>query len=265
MNEALLLIGHGSVRYPDAAGDIQFHAESLRAAGRFSQVETAVLNGTPSVATALGRMSAGVIRVVPCFMEDGYFTRVAVPRAIAAARHAGAIRGAIRGAETPAAHSAAEPRIILCPPVGVHDGMAGVIERQALVACAGLGSNPHNAAVVIVGHGSARAPGRVLALHRHAARVASTTLFARVEAACLEEPPFVADTLASLRTHPVVVIGFFAGQGGHVRDDLPALIAAEQRARGDAGPDVLFHASVINDPALVAIVLDQAESDPPGE
>ena len=29
-------------------------------------------------------------------------------------------------------------RVILCPPIGVHDGMAGIIERRALAACARL-------------------------------------------------------------------------------------------------------------------------------
>jgi sirohydrochlorin cobaltochelatase len=219
------------------------HAEALRASGQFARVEVAVLNGAPSVSEALGRISQPVIRVVPFFMEDGYFSRVAVPRAV----HAAGCRS----------------RIVMCSPVGVHDGMAGVIERQALAGCDALGIPSHTVAVLVVGHGSARAPGRVLALHRHAARVASTTLFGRVEAACLEEAPFVADMLAMLRAHPVVVIGFFANQGGHVRDDVPALIAAEQAARGDSGLAVRFHGSVVDDPAVTAIVLDQAMSGTP--
>jgi sirohydrochlorin ferrochelatase len=165
-------------------------------------------------------------------MEDAYFSQVAVPMAV--------------GAGT---------QIALCPPIGVHDGIAGIIERQAVAACADLGVPPHTAAVMVIGHGSASAPGRNLTLHRHTARVASTTLFARVEAACLEEPPFVAETLASLRAHPVVVIGFFANQGSHVRDDVPALIAAEAQARY---LPIRFHGSVVDDPALVAIILDQA-------
>jgi sirohydrochlorin cobaltochelatase len=208
------------------------HAEALREGGHFAQVEFAVLNGAPSVPEALGRITAPLIRVVPFFMEDAYFSQVAVPMAVGAGIH-----------------------ITLCPPVGVHDGMAGIIERQALAACADLGVPPHAAAVMVIGHGSARTPGRNLTLHRHTARVASTTLFARVEAACLEEPPFVAEALASLRTHPVVVIGFFANQGSHVRDDVPALIAAEAQVRD---LPIRFHGSVVDDPALVPIILDQA-------
>ncbi len=56
------------------------------------------------------------------------------------------------------------------------------------------------------------------------------------------------------------VIGFFANQGGHVRDDMPALIAAEQASRGEAGLLVRFDGSAIDDPALVLIILDQATS-----
>jgi sirohydrochlorin cobaltochelatase len=301
-NKALLLIGHGSARYPEAGSAMQAHAESLRAGGHFSQVEVAVLDGAPSVAEALARIDRPVIRVVPFFMEDGYFTRVAVPRAVEETLRRlrspswpgvrGAAAGAGGGGPDKPGHDGRgtdhagegmgdagegmghadegmggddrgagrdRGRIVWCPPVGVHDGIAGVIERQALAACEGRHIPSHAAAVVVVGHGSASAPGQVLALHRHASRVASTTLFARVEAACLEETPFLADTLGSLRTHPVVVIGFFANNGGHVLEDVPALIAAEAAARGEAGPGLWFHGSVINDPEMVPIVLDQAQ------
>lgn len=237
-NDALLLIGHGSVRTSDAGAAMCRHAERLRETGRFAQVEVGLLNGLPSVRDALLRTGAGVIRVVPFFMEDGYFSRVAVPRALGD-------RGAL-----------------MCPPVGVHDGMAGLIERQALAACDRLGIPSRAVAVLVVGHGSSSSPGRALALHRHASRVAATELFVRVEAACLEETPFVADALLGLRAHPVVIIGFFANHGGHVRDDVPAIVAAEQTARGEAGHAVRFNGIVTDDPMMVQIIMDQAISDP---
>lgn len=233
-NDTLLLIGHGSARYPDAAAAIHRHAAALRQSNRFARVAVGLLNGAPSVSDALAELGTGSIRVVPFFMEDGYFTRVAVPRALD------------------------EWQVTIGPPVGVHDGMAGLMERQALVACDALGVASRHVAVLVVGHGSSSAPGRTLALHRHTSRVAATELFARVEYACLEEPPMVADVLAGLRAHPVVVIGFFAGSGGHVRDDIPALITAERAAREDAGFAVQFHGSVCDDPVMTEIILDQA-------
>jgi sirohydrochlorin cobaltochelatase len=147
---------------------------------------------------------------------------------------------------------------VLCPPIGIHDGMAGLIERHALAACDGLGIPSRAVAVLVVGHGSASEPGRTLSLHRHTSRVAATELFARVESACLEEIPFVADVLAGLRAHPVVVVGFFANQGSHVRTDVPALIAAERAVRDQSVQAVRFQDSVIEDPSVVQIILDQA-------
>lgn len=233
-HDALLLIGHGSARYPDAGRAMLRHADRLRVAGRFAEVAAGLLNGMPSVAEALAGITAGTIRVVPYFMEDGYFARIAVPRALG------------------------DRKAVLCPPVGVHDGMAGLIERQALAACERSGIPSRDAAILVAGHGSSSAPGRAMALHRHASRTAATGLFARVEAACLEESPFVADALSGLRAHPVVVIGFFAGEGGHVRDDIPALIAAEVAVRGDAGFAVRFSGSVTDDAAMIEIIEDQA-------
>jgi sirohydrochlorin cobaltochelatase len=241
--DALLLIGHGSARYPDAASAMQLHADTLRAGGQFGQVAVALLNGAPSVGDVFNRIGATRLFVVPFFMEDGYFSRVAVPEVIAS----------VVGGD-----AATLARITMCPPVGVHDGMAGLIERQSLARCAVSGVRSRDTAVLVVGHGSAKSPGRALALHRHSARVAATELFARVEAACLEEMPFVADALHGLRAHPVVVIGFFANHGGHMRDDVPALIATEQAARGDTGHMVQFHGCVADDPAMTQIILDQA-------
>jgi sirohydrochlorin cobaltochelatase len=238
-NDVLLLIGHGSGRYLDAGSAMHRHARQLRAEHQFAQVEVALLNGFPSVPEALNRIEAPTIRVVPFFMEDGYFSRVAVPRVL---------RGRL---------------VLLCPSVGVHDGMAGLIERHALTVCDRLGIPSRTAAVLVVGHGSSSAPGRALALHRHTARVAATELFARVETACLEEAPFVAEALRGLRTHPTVMIGCFANQGGHVRDDMPALIAAEQAARRHTNPGVdgfavRFDGSIADDPAMIQIIMDQA-------
>ena len=142
-------------------------------------------------------------------MEAGYFTQEAIPRALGGI---GASVSARRWARMTA--------------------WRGLIERQALAACEAMGVPSRDAAVLVAGHGSASAPGRTLALHEHAARVGWTALFARVESACLEEAPFVAETLRGLRRHPVVVIGFFAGDGGHVRDDVPAWWRRSRR-RGD--------------------------------
>ncbi|HQT79295.1 MAG TPA: CbiX/SirB N-terminal domain-containing protein [Rhodopila sp.] len=239
-NAALLLIGHGSSRYPGAGDLLHRHADALRRAGHCAAV--GLLNGSPSVADAVQALPAIAIRVVPFFMEDGYFTRVAIPRALG------------------------DRPVHLCPPVGIHPAISGMIEHQAAAACASLGIAPGSAAVVLIGHGSASAPGRRLALHDHATAVAATRRFAQVETACLEEAPFVADILRRLRGYPVIAIGYFANLASHVREDVPALLDAEQAERGGGEPTVHFVGNVTENPAMVDIILDQAGfSDTGGE
>ena len=235
LNQALLLIGHGSARYPDAAAPMRQHAEAIRMRGW--SVEIAVLNGQPTVADALVRLDSASVRAVPFFMEDGYFSKIAIPGAVDAVAP-----GAVRYAE----------------PVGVHHAIAAIMLRQALAGCAALGVSPGSAALVAIGHGSSRSPGRALALHRHCSRVADTAGFAAVRAACLEEAPFAADVLAALRSYPVVVTGYFANRASHVLEDVPALLAAEQAARGPGGLPVRFQGCVADDPAMADIVLEQA-------
>lgn len=206
-DDALLLIGHGSARYPEAGRILREHARRISATGSCREVGTGLLNGTPSAAEALARLAAPVIRIVPFFMENGYFSRVAVPRALGMPDIPGP------GAEF-AADGATRSRLLLCPAVGTHDDMAGLIARQVLAGCAERGTEATTTSVVVVGHGSARSPGQALALHRHTARLTTMRLFASVTAACLEEPPFVATVLRGLRTNRVVVVGFFAAEGG---------------------------------------------------
>lgn len=240
-DEALLLIGHGSSRYPDAGRLLHQYARQVSLTGSFREVAMGLLNGAPSAAEALARLTAPVIRVVPFFMENGYFSRIAVPRAL---RIADAVPG----------------QLVLCPAVGVHDGMADLVMRRVLDGCAARGIEPAATSVVIVGHGSARAPGQALALHRHTERIGAMGRFAALAAACLEEPPFVADALRGLHAHAVAVVGFFAAEGGHMRDDVPAVIAAEQAARGPAGHKIHNFGSVADTSSMVRIILDQAKA-----
>lgn len=232
---ALLVVAHGSARHAGAARPAAAHVARLRAADPRRAVALGLLFGAPSVTGALAVLDAPRIDVVPFFMEDGYFTRVSVPRALGD-----------------------DPRVRLCPPVGLHDAMAGLIAAHVRRGCVAHGEDPAAAAVLLVGHGSARAPGGASALRRHAAALAAGGGFAAVHAAYLEEPPFLRDALAALRGTVVAVAGFFAGEGGHVRDDVPAAVAAEQAARRNAYPPVHNFGSVADNPAVTQIILEQA-------
>jgi sirohydrochlorin cobaltochelatase len=229
-NDALLLIAHGSARYPDAGRTAHLHAETIRAQGHFASVGVGFLNGAPPVAEALAALAPRFVHVVPFFMEDGYFTRVAVPTALT---------------------GIAPDRLRLYPPVGLHPGLSRLIEARAAAAGGSL---------VLIGHGSARAPGRPMALHGHAERLRAGGRFADVAVAFLEEAPFAADVLARADSGTVAVAGVFAGDGMHVRDDLPALIAAARTRLGARLHDL---GSIGDDPGMADLMLDQVLNSGP--
>ncbi len=97
--QALLLIAHGSTRYADAARPLWRHVEALRQDMPDTCTEVGLLNGVPSITDALAAMPAIPVHVVPFFMEAGYFTNVAIPKALGA-----------------------DPRVRLCPPIGAASG-----------------------------------------------------------------------------------------------------------------------------------------------
>ena len=216
---------------------VHVHADALRAQRRFAGVAVGLLNGEPSAADVLAALTPHVVHVVPFFMEHGWFVREAIPRAL----------GDGRGHE-----------LRYHAPVGVHRDMAALAAARVLRVC---GSGTSGFVVLLVGHGSARAPGRRMALHDHVDALCAAGQFAQVRAAFLEEPPLIADALRKWRALPVAVVGFFAGEGGHVRDDLPALLTAERAARRDGGAPLLDLGVIADDPEMIRIILDQVAQD----
>ncbi|HVC61150.1 MAG TPA: CbiX/SirB N-terminal domain-containing protein [Acetobacteraceae bacterium] len=232
-DDALLLVAHGAVRFADAGRLLHAHAAVLRAQGRFAEVAVGLLNGRPAAVEALAGLAPNMVHVVPFFMEQGWFVREAIPRALGDGQgHA----------------------LRYHQPVGLHPGMADLAAARVRHAC---GTDAARIAVLLVGHGSARAPGRPMALHRHVAALSAAGHFSQVRAAFLAEPPMVVDALRDWRGLPVAVVGWFAGEGGHVREDLPALLAAEQAARSDAGASLLDLGVISDDRGMPCIMLDQ--------
>jgi sirohydrochlorin cobaltochelatase len=56
-------------------------------------------------------------------------------------------------------------------------------------------------------------------------------------------------------------VAWFAGDGGHEREDLPALLSAEREARGDAGAPLLDLGVIGDDPATPRIILQSLSRD----
>ncbi len=242
--DALLLIGHGSTNLPDAARPLLDHAEVIRASHHFVEVAVGTLLGHPSTADAVASLTANVVHVVPFFLEDGYFTRIAIPDLVL--RHV------------------SPSRIFrFCPPIGVHDGIAALIEARVAGYCETFDIDPKLLSVLLIGHGSAQSPGRARALRRHAATLESGGRFGWIRVAFLEEEPFAAEMLASTRGHVVAVVGFLVNEGMHATIDLPRLVAEERAQRGTNWPPVHDLGSIGTDASMPRLIMDQAASGQP--
>lgn len=238
--DALLLISHGSASLPDASRPLMAHADVIRRARQFAEVKVGLLDGEPNAAPVFAALTAPVVHVVPFFFDDGYFTRIAIPNLLLPL--------------------ISESRVVrFCPPVGAHDGMAMLLEARLLRHCELFGTDPKSLSVLLVGHGSAKGPGRARALPRHAATLEAGGRFGRVRIAWLEEPPFVPEALSSTRGHVVAVIGYLANEGFHATEHLPAMIAAERAERGTNWPPVLDLGSIGTDEAFPSMILDQVK------
>jgi len=238
VQDALLLIGHGSTSVPDAARPLLAHADAIIASNRFREVKVGMLLGEPNATAAFNTLVCPVVHVVPFFLDDGYFTRIAIPDLLLPLASASRV-------------------LRFCQPVGLHDGIAALLEARLIRHCEMFGTDPKCLSVLLVGHGSAQTPGRGRATRRHAAKLEEGGRFGWVRVAYLEEAPFVPEALANARGHVVAVIGYLANEGAHATRDLPSLIAAERAERGTNWPPVHDLGAIGSDAGLPGLIIDQ--------
>ena len=217
-SRALILAAHGESRVPDPNRALIEHSEALADRNPGLAVSCGAINGAPSFDDAVKAACAGgasEILVFPFFMSDGYFVSKKLPERIAA--------------------SAGNVPCSILTPLGLDPGLADVMMTQALAAADEAGLPPDEARLLVVGHGSKSGRASAEATLRMSRTLEGMTRFSKVETAFLEEPPFVGSQLASEKL-PVVVSGFFAGNGMHSAHDVPAAIEESGANAVYAGP-----------------------------
>lgn len=243
---ALLLIGHGSNKNRNSRRPTDRLAGQMARTGYFSSVHTAFWKEPPSVADALSAITADEVWVVPNFAAEGYFTREAIPSAIAASTYTGRIR------QTPA--------------IGAHPRMEDIIRRRAFEAVQKAGVAPEDAALLLVGHGSTRPGGSGHAAHALAERMVAGCGCQGVYACFLEEAPFVADWPSMTDARTIIVLPLLIADGLHGAQDLPPLFGLTPEDVTDAAPPLLgpveahgrtiwFWRGLGSDPDVASIIL----------
>lgn len=217
----------------------------LRATGRFRMVAVARLADGPEPRDMLNRIESPVVRIIPFFMSNGYYSRSLVPRLLDLERATTWRRRGAGGAQL----------VRYLAPVGTAPEISDLLRRRLLHLCAEHVLVPGAVRVVLAAHGSSRGNGATEA-EQHAARLAGA--FADIGTAFLTQPPRLGEVLRRRGPRATLVLGLFATMGRHMRVDVPAAIAA---ARDDGGGPLLWSGAIGEDPAIVEIVLAQLRRD----
>ena len=221
---SLLLVAHGSTRYPAAADDLYRIADSLKP--RFAHVDVAFWRQEPVLSP--DHLRDGPVFVVPYFAGLGKHTEQLIPERL---------------------DLASRPDITYCPPVGCHPALPGMIHRRALAAAA----DPAETALLLIGHGS-REGGANRTPEAIAETLRSLGGFAEIVTAYIEQAPFAADWRELVRSPHVVAQPLLLSAGMHASDDLPPLFA---------GTDAVLLQGIGTDEEIAAMILDQTRADWP--
>jgi sirohydrochlorin ferrochelatase len=206
----LLLAAHGERREGATNQSVASLAADLRARRIVAELRVGFVKGVPAIADAMDGFSAAEVVVYPLFLADGHFTRVRLPALLSAS-------------------SARNRPVRVLPPLGVDPALALLVCEKAARLCHAGGFAPEDASLVLVAHGSARYAASRRAADQLSQRIAESGRFAGLASAFLEEGPPVTQVLGSV-PGPVIVVGLFAGEGLHGREDIRRLVAAADRS-----------------------------------
>jgi sirohydrochlorin cobaltochelatase len=193
-------------------------ARRLDALGRdlgVGQTAAATLFGTPRIETIAASLGGSPIVVVPLFMAQGVTY--------------GTLKERLSGLHC-------RDRIVLCPELGGHPGLARRLAAHAGREAARLGWDPMETGLLLVGHGSRRNEASKKATERLAAEVRALVLFADASAGFLEEAPTVEEAVQTSRARQVLAVGCFTESGRHATQDVPARLRRSGRSVAYSGP-----------------------------
>jgi sirohydrochlorin cobaltochelatase len=264
---AVILIGHGSLRAGSGAAMIRL-ARRAQEAGVAPLVQAGFLNySRPAFADTLTRcVAGGVTEVVvqPYFLVPGKFIREDIPRAVADARR-----------------RYPQLDIALAEPFGDHPALAELVvkrgtgnreqgtgnreqgtgrpgDRETGRNETGNGQQTTNQGLLLMAHGSPF-PEANQSIYAVAKRAQIVGRYHRVAVSFLglnapNIPTAIAD-LVDQRCTRIAAVPYFLQLGGHVAEDLPAIIAAARVRHPHVDITLTDHLGY--DPLLVNVIADR--------
>ena len=136
----------------------------------------------------------------PLFMAEGWFVKTALAERL-------------------------EDRALrVLPPLGLDAGLPPLAAQMVSEAIETANWRAADTRVLLAAHGSARGEAAARSARRFADRLTAILPCAGITIGFIEEAPFLNKVAIGLAT-PAVCLPFFAMEGDHVRDDIPAALA----------------------------------------
>ncbi|MCV2869664.1 cobalamin biosynthesis protein CbiX [Defluviimonas sp. WL0002] len=225
MTKHALIVAHGQPSDPaPAERDLDNVARAVSRCLPDWHIRAATLATPGALETAVD----GVVgaRVMPFFMSDGWFTKIELPRRLAAAGAQG---------------------FMTLPAFGLMPEAAALAVQIVRDALSQRGWNAEDSTVVLAAHGSgrSRAPAEAAARIRDA--IAHALPIGDLRLGFIEEAPLLEDA-AKDANRRALCLPLFVARWGHVVSDVPAALDAAGFA-ADCLPPLGVHASV---PGIIA-------------
>lgn len=234
---SLILAAHGDRGGDQPNATLLSHASALSGRQIFRSVSAGVLRGEPELEDAVRRAVAGGARclaVYPMFMSDGYFTSKVLTQRL-------------DFLEIPI-------DVHIFPPLGSDPRLPELMLSLALRTARDNQWHPSATRLLVVGHGSKIGPASADATRAVAHVIAKGGQFRIVECTFLEEPEFLEDALSRQGEEPSVLVGFFAGDGLHSAEDVPAAIR-------ESGAQAVYAGSIGKAEDLRDLILEAATAE----
>jgi len=219
-NDALVILGHGTVLNPQSALPVRQHAAELRRRQLFASVHEAFWKQEPQIRSVLAGITAPRIFIVPLFISEGYFASEVIPTELGFA-------------PPPARLKTATGEQFYCPPVGSHESMTGLILARADEVVKQFpfprAPRPADTTLFIAGHGTGKNVRSRQSIDRQVELIRARQIYANVHAIFMEEPPLIAECYPLAATKYIVVVPFFISDGLHTVEDIPVLLGEPEK------------------------------------
>lgn len=250
-SSSLILVGHGSGNYPDAAAPVQALAESIGRRGLFQDVAAVFMKQAPRLSDALSLVSAATVYVVPVFAGQGYYTGTLIPREMG-------LTGQVTQRDG--------RRILYTEPAGTHPRLPGVLACRADGMARSCGWSAAETSLLLIAHGSSRPGGAGETPRAIADSLAAMDHFREVGLGFLEQEPLATGWPDLVDGGKVVALPLLVAQGMHAGRDIPPLFGMVQGQTGPVhshGRQVALATGLGAEPELEDIILDLVRQSSP--